>query len=432
MSEKNYPEFRRLLRLAIGNSISQAKFAEESGISAEHLSRMLNDKKIVKPRLSTLKKIANRADNGVTLRDLVESVGDKVEYGAKEASREEIISSVADVANTLLKGFRGLSHGVNGECAVFRSVWDYVQVVAALFAAPGVAFCVDEPSAFSGKDLVSRVNASWKVSDAYAEIELGVVHVQDGDNVKITRLLVGEDAVNSISNLSSCFNPSDPHYKYLPDTNTLIDGDRSMRDLPKPNNPEPTVKKPADQPLTAEQRLLRAIFGEDYAPPKKTRPRSFEGIGFSLGRVTDVRVKNFLISHRDAFEQSVSGKDILAGIESGEDVRAVFERIGYRSFRPTCGFDPIGMAISDIISLESGMSVAFFMDPSEEMHEKYKNPPMVMYPRSFAWELSDEEEELAFRTVTNTLDRYARELGAEVDCHAYFLMDVPARSRPRV
>ena len=42
MSDKNYPEFRRLLRLAIGNSISQAKFAEESGISAEHLSRMLN------------------------------------------------------------------------------------------------------------------------------------------------------------------------------------------------------------------------------------------------------------------------------------------------------------------------------------------------------------------------------------------------------
>lgn len=73
MAERNYQTFRSLLRDAICNR-TQAQFAQESGISAEHLSRMLNQETIHRPNRGTLSKIACAAMNGVTLQDLVDAL----------------------------------------------------------------------------------------------------------------------------------------------------------------------------------------------------------------------------------------------------------------------------------------------------------------------------------------------------------------------
>lgn len=69
MSEKNYPIFRNLLGHAIGGR-TQAQFANEAGISAEHLNRMLNASKISRPTKKTLSLIAAVAKNGVSYYDL--------------------------------------------------------------------------------------------------------------------------------------------------------------------------------------------------------------------------------------------------------------------------------------------------------------------------------------------------------------------------
>ena len=55
MPDKNFLAFRSLLWHAIG-SRTQAQFANEAGISAEHLNRMLNASKINRPTKKTLRR----------------------------------------------------------------------------------------------------------------------------------------------------------------------------------------------------------------------------------------------------------------------------------------------------------------------------------------------------------------------------------------
>lgn len=66
---QNFQTFRGLLRGAICDT-TQAQFANESGISAEHLSRMLNQETINRPTKNTLNKIAAVARNGITYQML--------------------------------------------------------------------------------------------------------------------------------------------------------------------------------------------------------------------------------------------------------------------------------------------------------------------------------------------------------------------------
>ena len=69
MPDKNFLAFRSLLWHAIG-SRTQAQFANEAGISAEHLNRMLNASKINRPTKKTLSLIAAAAKNGGSYGDL--------------------------------------------------------------------------------------------------------------------------------------------------------------------------------------------------------------------------------------------------------------------------------------------------------------------------------------------------------------------------
>ena len=53
---------------------TQAQFANEAGISAEHLNRMLNADTISRPTKKTLMKIAAAAKNGITYQAVNHSV----------------------------------------------------------------------------------------------------------------------------------------------------------------------------------------------------------------------------------------------------------------------------------------------------------------------------------------------------------------------
>lgn len=70
---QNFPTFRGLLRGAICTR-TQAQFANESGLSAEHLNRMLNADTIHRPSKQTLHKIASVAKNGITYQVLKDAL----------------------------------------------------------------------------------------------------------------------------------------------------------------------------------------------------------------------------------------------------------------------------------------------------------------------------------------------------------------------
>ncbi len=78
MAKQQFNTFRELLHGAICNR-TQAQFANETGISAEHISRMLNAKTIHRPNKQTLMKIAANAKNGITYQDLLDALNEEDE-----------------------------------------------------------------------------------------------------------------------------------------------------------------------------------------------------------------------------------------------------------------------------------------------------------------------------------------------------------------
>lgn len=81
-NKSNCNYFQNLLAIAIGNR-SKKEFAEEVGLSREYLTRLAGGQ--LKPSVQTLKKIAEKASEPVTLKELMESCG-------YEASKSECLS----------------------------------------------------------------------------------------------------------------------------------------------------------------------------------------------------------------------------------------------------------------------------------------------------------------------------------------------------
>mgnify|MGYP000559921173 FL=1 len=78
-----YKELIRLLKIAKGDR-SLNRFAEDSGVDAGHLSRVIRGMMVKPPSPETLKKIADKAQNGVTYEQLMIAAGhlEKNFYGA--------------------------------------------------------------------------------------------------------------------------------------------------------------------------------------------------------------------------------------------------------------------------------------------------------------------------------------------------------------
>lgn len=94
--EQNYPKFRELLRKAICTK-TQAQFANESHISAEHLNRMLNTETINRPTRTTLLKIAAVAKNGVTFQDMMDALdADTEPKNGNGASESRLLEAKKD------------------------------------------------------------------------------------------------------------------------------------------------------------------------------------------------------------------------------------------------------------------------------------------------------------------------------------------------
>lgn len=102
-------DFKKILRTAIGKD-SQKEFAKKSGLSAEHINRMLNNENMNRPSIKTLKKIIEGAEGKIDSRELYKSCG----YLAKEyrfelnSERKEldIGSKIEKVAEDIESGFK--------------------------------------------------------------------------------------------------------------------------------------------------------------------------------------------------------------------------------------------------------------------------------------------------------------------------------------
>lgn len=116
-----YPEFRKLLRKAIG-ARSQAQFANESGISPEHLNRILNMEAIHRPTKSTLLKMSSVAKNGITYQMFEDALDMDDNRNPRNRNRMKLLNDVGkdikkkiknDIRNDMEEAMIGLKQVID-------------------------------------------------------------------------------------------------------------------------------------------------------------------------------------------------------------------------------------------------------------------------------------------------------------------------------
>ena len=98
--KESYKEFQNLLRAGIG-SRTQKEFAQEIGMSKEHLNRMLNSEEINRPSKATLESIAAHM-NSVTISQLLTACGyDIIPVETRVVRQEDaMLGAIGDIIDT--------------------------------------------------------------------------------------------------------------------------------------------------------------------------------------------------------------------------------------------------------------------------------------------------------------------------------------------
>lgn len=291
-----YREFRDLLRRGIGTRTQKA-FAEEVGISKEHLNRMLNNREISRPTVSILRKMASHMET-ITERMLLEACGYEVEDIGERIKRCE--ASLAE----------GLENLVNADYQQpWKSVMDALQTVDLLYLEENGKFEFDEEAACTegGHRLAEKKTGFsyyWgnDEKDCRTKGTIFFSRTENGNLIFLDQEVIG----------------------------TSIQKKRS----------------------SAEERLLQVIFGED---DDRMVIQTVFGYGFRYPS-TPQGFADFLVEYRGAFcTNRERSKMLLQIIDEGKDPDEVFK--DFQTDKYGCG---TGGAVAEILSREFGVYFYYY------------------------------------------------------------------------
>lgn len=331
----NSNTFRTTLRRAIG-ARTQAQFANDAGLSAEHLSRLLNAPNMHKPTHTTLQKIANVASNGVMLQDLeqaLETYDDKPEESFEKRANMAMDSFVQIVREAMLPTV------AKDVPSAIRNILAEVENRAP--SAPPVSYLVHP-------DRPYPEGLPHSYAKRYAVVELTMA---DDSETASTTIVVYFDYVPNADGKDICLlhrigcKPCDIGHIYgFPEKiRDEIDAEDDPKKIERLMNlayyldiepvnkfQEPRVK---EDPKSAKQRLIDAIFGYNVS-----YPQTIIGLGFWLDGVPS-NFKSFVKDNlkvilsepgtepnqEDNYETEL--KDLLASPDAtSEDVAGVMDK----------------------------------------------------------------------------------------------------------
>lgn len=248
MSDKNeYLDFRKLLRDAIGAARTQQQFAEASGLSLGHLNRMLNNKEISRPALSTLEKIAKASEGRVSLFELRASCGYVDKLMNRTFSKEEVIY---ERDREIMQGWKDGIFAFTAKPSRFQSLDDFFSTVDMLYGIPGAKFSVLETVDYNGtgkRGAEKYANAMIVWDDTAYIYRLGVTLFY------CETVGGGVVVLDAAFDLETLFGYEHPLAGQLMMKLSEVEG-ANMSDYPT------VVVKTATK--AAAERLLKAIFGE--------------------------------------------------------------------------------------------------------------------------------------------------------------------------
>lgn len=289
---QNFPTFRGLLCGAICTR-TQAQFANDSGISAEHLNRMLNADVIHRPTRATLMKIASAAKNGITYQDLKDAL-DKEDPNFKPGQRdpEEALASAqrdfapefeerAAAAMTALSGYlTGLTYPV-----VSDSVADFMDGAVRAISRdglPAVAYDIGTVRPYCGElhnyaADYAMVELSMAEKDRTASSDMMVYFTPMGTAPGKNCVVVQKASCAVSDIMDMCGMPPGVMDKYPANDAESLDKALKEPYYIQFGHAEKFTEAYYDSARSPEEKLMKFLFGQE-----SRHSQTLEGFGFWL------------------------------------------------------------------------------------------------------------------------------------------------------
>lgn len=434
MSEKNYPTFRNLLWQAIG-ARTQAQFANDAGISAEHLNRMLNASKINRPTKKTLALIAAAAKNGVSYNDMETALERDSDLAQEDRNAEKgPAPSFREAAVETVRTMSGILDSLRKD--LYPCIVDSLDsIVSELINgikktyphAPEISFEVGEARPYIGEThqdvpLQSTVWLSMADMNTSASTEMIVYFSQAAGKLVLHDMSASVADIYDIHGLP---------FRSQSDQDDEDGKDNVVIGPPLGNGEDPEwdaayyirfeknlrfqAYKYSDPGLSVEQRLLNAVFSTDTICPLWVY-----GTGFFLDEIPS-GFAAFVFKHKKALaeicstsgdpDDGISGKEFLTGLAKletkgagNEEVAAWLDEIKYADrYSMATGWVP---AVSAVMTAETGFEFLSYIKQDNKDFGELTQHDVVLINREYA-----NLKKISRESVLNLVYRYAAELG---------------------
>ena len=363
--KKDYKEFQNLLRKGIG-SRSQKEFAEAVDISAPHLNRMLNNEKIARPSVETIKKLVANI-NGASLNEFL------ISCDYDPIRTEDLIVKVEDEFELGIEETKG---------NMVDSYDEFLDLVRVLYLSETVIIRThDEETVVSNE----FNNAEFKVSvDAHWEHETNMIAT------KFFLYYVKTSTGKIIITGSSLSNEENKKIETEWEEVSLPLGvDHVMRKTFHNSTLEKMKAKKTNSGPSMEELILEALFSDDYILTTRI------GYGFYYKK-TPEGFKDFLINHASVFcTTSEKLKVYQEVLQKDSDVDAIFNSFYNAEDKDECC---TGMVVAEILRDETGLAFYYYDD------EEGNSDPCVMFEEEHA------EKAKNINKYSPMLFSYAKEL----------------------
>ena len=450
-----YPTFRGLLRGAICRR-TQAQFANECGLSAGHLNRMLNAPQIRRPTRNTLIKLASAAKNGITLQDF-ENALDQDDGNKSHPS----IWEADDAARDFAPDFEDAAN--EAMARLVKTISDTTYPVIADSIAAHVEDLLAASRGPDAKDLpeiaydvgIDRGNfgSYYPAAARYVLVQLSMADAMNTGSahmmVYFTELPCGDGTVKAVIQHVSCTAEAyEDQFGFLPEDLAMANAEaeafanaKTPEDFKKLQEEQDAKSEEADRISALGYRLHFSPverFKERYIPEEGTIgenvmnslfgkefrwPETIDGLGFETGGEPPQALARFLWNHakhiRDNYDlpgmEPEEAKESLAKLDAALDLARTGDSNGAAKALDAMEYHDADFAddpgwpsaVASVMRAETGFPVVYHA-PAKDLSEfpGLSATGCIMATRS-EWESQHARRE----SILNALFRYASYLG---------------------
>lgn len=326
--KKEYKKFQELLRKGIGTR-SQKDFAEQVGITAPHLSRMLNSDTIARPSVETLKKLVAHISDASLNEFLVACDYDPIKT-------EDLVIKVEAEFEQGIEETKG---------TMVKSLNDFLDIIPLLYLSEPAKIDIKEEkkidvSEFSNAEFKTKVIARWNHEDVSIRTEFDLYYVKTSTG----KIIVTGSSLSNEENKR--IDSEWTKEVFVLGENIFLKRQFHNSTLEKfASDSKKIMKNEADL-------ILNYIFGEEEVMT------TVVGYGFYYKETPD-GFRDFLINHASSFCTSSEKLEVYQKcLEKNSDIDGIFKEFYHAENDECC----TGIVVAEILRNETGLDFHFYDD----------------------------------------------------------------------